>query len=190
MFKFFKDSKDSQPTQSENASETVLEARAHHFTMSQVVIPQVAWRDPMTFFGAIKMDQTRFVDYLCKVNRDINQKNRDDFRLQPEDLSIKTTVIHPYPCIVMKMPPPNRVGESYFVAVILYLDPKLDDSQLDPKKGPSIGIFNLDFESQQRTQIIEWQGEQRVLHGPGPQPGEDHFLRWIAAHLASGKGKP
>lgn len=162
----------------------VTEPRAHHFTFSQVVVPQVAWRDPMTFFGALKMDRDRFVTYLLDVNRDINQKNRDPFRLLAEDLHIKTTVIKPWPCLLFKLPEPRFSGETYFVAVVLLLDPRAEEQDLDPQKGPAVAIFNLD-RADQGTQVGEWRGEERLVHTNGPAVGETPFLHWVAATLAS-----
>lgn len=163
---------------------TVTEPRAHHFTFSQVVVPQVAWRDPMTFFGALKMDRDRFVTYLLDVNRDINQKNRDPFRLLADDLHIKTTVIKPWPCLLFKLPEPRCAGETHLIAVVLLLDPRAKEADLDPQKGPAVAIFNLD-RAEQGTQVSEWRGEERLVHPVGPAVGENAFLHWVAATLAS-----
>ncbi len=173
----------NKETAAETAT-TVNQPRAHHFTFSQVVVPQVAWRDPMTFFGALKMDRDRFVTYLIEVNRDINQKNHDPFRLLAEDLHIKTTVIKPWPCLLFKLPEPRFTGETHLIAVVLLLDPRAEEADLDPQKGPAVAIFNLD-RADHGTQVSEWRGEERLCHQAGPAVGENSFLRWVAATLAS-----
>ncbi|CAM2011485.1 hypothetical protein [Acanthopleuribacter pedis] len=190
MFEFLKKSRSSDPAATDDPAtpaEIAGEPRAHHFTFSQVVVPQVAWRDPMTFFGGIKMDRERFINYLLDVNRDINQKNRDPFRMHAEALAIKTTVIRPWPCILIQMPEPLFVGESYMIALVLLADPKAEERDIDPEKGPGIALFNLDRD-QEGTLVSQWRGETRKVHQPGPPPTEERFLHWIAATLADRRG--
>lgn len=193
MFDFLKKSKGNPPSSTDPQPEVgkpaapgegTLEPRAHHFTFSQVVVPQVAWRDPMTFFGAVKMDQKRFTQYLLDVNRDVNQKNRDPFRMHAEALSFKTTAVHPWPCILIKMPPPQIIGETALIAVVLLLDPRAKEQDIDPQKGPSIAVFNLDL-AEEGTLVGEWRREERLLHRPGPPVSEKAFLHWVSATLAA-----
>ncbi len=129
--------------------------------------------------------QTFIADLLQKVSEFCRERE------QEADFSVKDVVVHlvgaaGYPCAVIEMPPPQATTETFYVALVLLVNPTAEVPDLDKV---ALRYFTLEkgfvLDGPPRTVLGEWTAEGIHLnYGDGPVPQLEPFVQAIAKLLA------
>lgn len=85
----------------------------------------------------------------------------------------------PFPCVVLRMPPPEKVTECHYVSIVLHFDPASEE----PTEQTPVSYFTLEkgvsFQGEmmkaERTVLCEWTQTAHSNYGDGPRPDAQAF---------------
>jgi hypothetical protein len=106
----------------------------------------------------------------------------------PEDEFISAEGIECFPmqisetcsAVVVQLPPPERMAEAYFVAIVVWQEP----NQLEPENPKVRHRFitlelSEDLSGSPHTILGEWDGGSHCNYGKGPTPNREAFIKAV-----------
>ena len=92
--------------------------------------------------------------------------------------------IKDYPAIVIRMPPPQRTTEAYFVAVVLKIDVEEDDQPENPDFAYLTLEKGMNLDGSDRMVLCGWTGENtHDNYGEGPEATPEAFVAAVEARV-------
>jgi hypothetical protein len=186
IFDFLKRKPAEDPLEAVAANEAD-QPRCPHYTFAHVALRSVAFQQPLQCLAVLASPDARafIADLLQSVSEFCREQGREaDFRAN--DVVVHMVRAGGYPCAVIEMPPPRATTETFYVALVLLVDP----SEASPDfEKVALRYFTLEkgfvLDGPPRTVLGEWTAEgSHVNYGDGPAPGLEPFLQAISELLA------
>ena len=116
--------------------------------------------------------------------------NEDGEVLTAEGLEVRTGLLSDRPCVLIRLPIPERVLECFYIAAILETAPTTD--QIAGRAPlPKLRYFTLELGwtlmGSRRTVLCEWQRDGHLNYGDGPEPEQTQFLAAVVETLGCEK---
>jgi hypothetical protein len=166
----------------------VGQPRCHHYTLAHHALRQVAFGQPLAFFGALASPEAYKLlsELLASVNEHCrHEEPRPDFSV--DDIGIHPLRVGGRICLVLEMPRPRAVTETHFVAAGLLKEPT-EIAPSDDEHALPVRYFTLEFglpeRGEPRTVLCEWTNDGSHLnYGDGPPAELQAFVGAIEAML-------
>lgn len=165
-----------------------LKPRGQHYIFAHRAIPQWAFKHPNDFVSILMSErgQDFLIDLWNLVGQ--NMDGEDLVAYEGLEYSIEWGA-QETGFVVVTMPPPKRMPEAHFIAVVF-------QPSEDPEASISVRTLTLEksisFDTEEaRTALCEWRfsgDDERPIHanfGDGPEPKKDEFLKAVVNCLSS-----
>jgi hypothetical protein len=160
-----------------NKQERDMTQGPHHYVLGHIALRQVCQANPMAFFNVmVTPHRQSFLGNLwSQVRQTCDPEGEPSFDIS--DIEITTCRIKGFPTIVFKMPPPMETTETYFIAIVLKIDP---DTETQPEH-PSFDYLTLEkganLDGSERRVLCGWtEDEKHMNYGEGPEANLDAFI--------------
>lgn len=156
-----------------------MERGPHHYVYAHLAMRDCCMSDPIGFFRLMNSPRSRkLLEELweqVKLACDTDGPASMDVR----EVKVETFQAGPFPGVLVVMPPPMKVPEAYFIAIILFAD-----LTGKPAKPPEVMYYTLEKsgmpDEAEYTMLGRWRkGGIHENHGLGPPPSKDAFLSMI-----------
>lgn len=158
------------------------EPRAYHLRFSAVALPQISFRDPLTFFTmAASPEGGEHIGAIWAMVCADEGAPETETRLA-SDIGVNTRRIRGFPTLLIRLPEPRCPGEAHFAGFVLLHD---IEAELE-RTNVTLRYFSLEcapeHEGTGATRLCEWTRDlERLDHGAGPPPSLDAFVEGISA---------
>jgi hypothetical protein len=158
----------------------------HHYELAHVALKQICFNDPAGFFQLMASpERNGFLEALWRQIRENCDHGGPAYFEVPRDLVIETFCLETFPMILVHMPPPRFVTESYFIGMVLNVP--VEEMEV-PREHYEVGYYTLErgedvATGDHRTVFCAWQGETHFNYGDGPLPEPGAFVAAVRERL-------
>ncbi|GAB4215388.1 MAG: hypothetical protein OHK0022_55240 [Roseiflexaceae bacterium] len=168
------------PATQRRASQTDVseEPRIQHYSFAHRLLPALAWQDPERLREALSGAGCQ--QLLLRIWRDIGSKLPQRERIEPHGLAAELRSHGAFQIVLITLPPPVAITETYFVAYVF-----------GPHPGAAMPVRYFTLEESfsfiahhSRTVLGEWTPDNSHHNlGDGPEPELDAFYSRICQEI-------
>lgn len=175
--------KSEPPSDSDTTAEDELDPRFVHYHLAHALLRDAALGSPLKFLVSFASPELaeRFLRRAVEVIAEHRTPGESDSEFPIDEIRIHPLGVAGFPCVVIEMPEPRAVTETFFVAAVVLADlsgPLPDPAAVQARyftleKGIRLG-------GPSRTVLCEWTSDgTHRNYGDGPEPSLDVFVKAV-----------
>ena len=154
-----------------------MKSGPHHYVLGHIALRKICKDNPLDFFSIMGSSQRE--DFLNDVWKQV-RKNCDPegaATFDIADVEITACRIKNFPAIVITMPPPSETAEAFFVAIILKIDPQVEELPKQPDFAYLTLEKGINMDGTERSVLCGWTtDDSHMNYGDGPEPTQEAFV--------------
>lgn len=155
----------------------------HHYEVAHVTLREFATNLPYRFLDiAVSTEKQQFLTNVLNVVS-AEHSNDGPAPFKARDIRMSPAFIGDYPAVLVEMPPAHFAPEAIMVCFVVCVSVK---ELRQPPPSPRTRYFTLEradppFAGPSQTMLCEWNGEEHLNYGEGPEATREAFLQRLKA---------
>lgn len=155
----------------------------HHYEVAHVALREFATNLPYRFLDiAVSREKQQFLTNVLNVVSS-EHSNEGPAPFKARDIRMSAVFIGDYPAVLIEMPPAHFAPEAIMVCFVVCVSVK---ELRQPPPSPRTRYFTLEradpsFAGPSQTMLCEWNGEEHLNYGEGPEATREAFLQRLKA---------
>jgi hypothetical protein len=158
--------------------------RAHPYLFAHRILPQALAKDPERIIAILHSDDGNA--FLRTLWQAVGEQLEEKERLPPDGLECcMTRANENYRAAVICLPPPERMTEAYFTALVVFPAKRAFWSRRRAPWRYYTLEYGTELDGTGRTVFCQWKDGDHLNFGDGPPPEKEAFLERVLQNLSS-----